>query len=111
MSRSAFSFCNFAAQPLDLGLLGLHLALAREGLRRIGRKLLTQLRSMFWCRSRSRAACATDTPRSRTNRMKSTRCYLYNSLFEEQVDHGNSRARASYDALPLVVTFCRFDGR
>ena len=28
---------------------------------------LTQLRSIFWCRSRSRAACATDTPRSRTN--------------------------------------------
>ena len=39
MSRSAFSFCNFAAQPLDLGLLGLHLPLARKGLRRIGRKL------------------------------------------------------------------------
>ena len=54
-------------QPLNLQLLGLHLVVAGKGLTRIPGKLPNPTGKTVQCTSRSRAACATFTPRSRTN--------------------------------------------
>src|SRR5258705_10421886 len=66
------SAIDFAPEPLDLLLLGLHLPLARKGLRRIGAELLDPFPQYILMNVEVPGGLAADTPRSFTSLTAST---------------------------------------